>query len=965
MLPVLITVILLFISCQSGPQTKKEKPEGEVAGERSEVDRVTSETDVQEHRKITHKANDPLPVDPAVTIGMLENGFTYYIRENSKPEKTAVLRLVVNVGSVLEEDDEQGLAHFVEHMAFNGTANFEKTDIIDYLESIGIRYGPEVNASTSFDETIYKLEVPTDNEEALVKGFQILWEWAHLVRFEEEEVNRERGIIVEEWRERSGASMRILERHYPVLFKDSRYAERLPIGKLRVIENAPTRKLLDFYKKWYRPDLMAVIAVGDFQRDRIEDIIKTSFSQIPGKMQKRARPTIPVPDHEETLYSIVTDPETTESRVALYIKQDAQAMKTHEDYRNSIVEYLYSGMLNNRLDELAKKSSPPFISGGTGKGLIVREKEVVILNASVHEGGIERGLEALLAEAKRAAEFGFTASELEREKKNILRWIEGAYLERENTPSSSYVAEYRRHFLDEETIPGIEYEYELFSTFVPDISLEEVNTIARRWLGDQNRVVLVSAPLKSDVKPPDEEKLRLVFDQVSRMVLSAYQDRVLEEPLITAIPTAGHIVEETLHKEIDLIRWVLSNGAEIYLKTTDFKKDEILFEAMSPGGHSLVRDELYIAAITAPTAVKDSGIGSFSRTELEKKLAGRVVELSPWISEVYEGLSGSASPRDLETLLQLVYLTFMNPRKDRETFVAYQERLRARFLNRLSDPEEVFWDTVRSTLQQNHFRSRPLTVEILDEMDLDLSFEIFRDRFSNAGDFTFILVGNFDIEKIKPLILTYIGGLPSSSRRESWNDLNIDPPDGIVQKSVRIGIEPRSQVTIVFSDSFNWSYEMDFHLQAMAEILDTRLREKVREEQSGTYGIWVYSTTQKYPDNEYTVYIGFGCDPDRVEELTKTVFEAIEWIRTGEIDEIYLTKEKEILRRSLEKSRKENGYWLNEIALALRRKEDPGVLNRRERLIEQLDVDLIREAARRTLTQDEYIRVVLYPEAWE
>jgi zinc protease len=826
-------------------------------------------------------------------------------------------------------------------------------------------HGPEVNASTSFDETIYKLEVPTDNEEAVVKGVQILSEWAHLVRFSDDEVNRERGIIVEEWRERSGARMRILEKHYPVLFNNSRYAERLPIGKLRVIQNAPTKKLLDFYRKWYRPDHMAVIAVGDFRGKMMEDIIKTSFSPIPGDMRKPARPRIPVPDHNETLYSIVTDPETTESRIALYIKQDAQAMKTHEDYRNSIVEHLYSGMLNNRLDELAKKSSPPFISGGTGKGLIVREKEVVILNASVHDGGIERGLEALLVEAKRATEFGFTATELEREKKNVLRWMEGAYLERENTPSSSYAAEYRRNFLNNETIPGIEYEYNLYSAFLPGITLEEVNALARRWIGDQNRVVLVSAPQKSGVKHPDEEDLRLVFNRVSRMVLSAYEDRMLEEPLIAEIPVAGHIVEEIEHEDIDLIRWVLSNGANVYLKTTDFKRDEILFEAMSPGGHSLVRDEDYIAAITAPTAVKDSGIGNFSRTELEKKLAGRVVELSPWISEAHEGLSGSASPRDIETLLQLVYLTFMHPRKDRDTFIAYQERLRARFENRLSDPEEVFWDTVRSTLQQNHFRSRPLTVDILDEMDLDLSFEIFRDRFSDVSDFTFILVGSFDIEKIKPLILTYIAGLPSSRRQESWQDLGIDPPGGIIQKSVRMGIEPRSQVTIIFSDTFTWSNESDFHLQAMAEILDTRLREKVREEQSGTYGIWVYATTQKYPDNEYTVYIGFGCDPDRVEELTQTVFEAIEWIRTGEIDEIYLTKEKQILMRSLEKSRKENEYWLGEIALALRRSEDPGFLNRRVRLIEQIDAGIIRDAARLTLSQDEYIRVVLYPEAWE
>jgi zinc protease len=636
-------------------------------------------------------------------------------------------------------------------------------------------------------------------------------------------------------------------------------------------------------------------------------------------------------------------------------------MKTREDYRTSIVEYLCAGMLNNRLDELSKMADPPFITAGAGGGRILKTKEAIIYNATVPEGGISRGIETLLLEARRAGELGFTSTELEREKQNILRWIERAYLERNSTPSRSYVREYRRNFLEEETIPGIENEYELFSTYVPAMTLDEINNLAKDWSGEKNRVVLISAPDKSNDRIPDEEEVRLVFERVKSMQITPYEDKTREEPLMAELPTPGTIVHEHSLENIQAIRWILSNGAEVYLKPTDFKSDEVLFEAISPGGHSLVSDEEYIAAITAPTAVKDSGLGNFNRTELEKKLAGQVVSLTPWISEIHEGLEGSASTRDIETLFRLIYLSFTKPRKDPDAFQAYQERLRTRFENRLSNPEEVFWDTVRTTLQQNHYRSRPFTTEILEEMDLDLSFKIFKERFSNASDFTFVFVGSFDIETIKPYVLSYIGGLPSSGTRESWHDLEIDPPSVSVQKRVSMGIDPRSQVQIIFSNSLPWSYERDFFLEAMAEILDMRLRETVREEASGTYGIWVWATTQKNPDNEYTVYIGFGCDPERVEDLTAIVFEQIEWISSGKIEEIYLTKEREILKLNLEKSQRENKYWLNNMATQLRRGEDPGILLKRKELIDQLTSEIVQETARLTLDPEQYIRVVLYP----
>mgnify|MGYP005835990993 CR=1 FL=1 len=913
-------------------------------------------------RKLSETEDELLPVDSAVTIGKLRNGLKYFIRENKKPEKIAALELVVNVGSVLEDEGEQGIAHFVEHMAFNGTANLKKSDIVDYLESVGMRFGPEVNASTNFDETIYMLEVPTDNEEALKRAIQILAEWAYLITFDEGEVERERGIIIEEWRARSGAGMRIMEKHYPVLFWNSRYSERRPIGKLQIIERATAEDLKRFYKKWYRPELMAVIAAGDFKSEKIEHIIKDFFSKIPESPYSIRRSLYPVPDHEETLYSIAVDPEATTSRISIYVKKDIQVMKTKQDYRNAIIEYLYTGIMNNRFKELIKKPDPPIIEGGTWKDTIVRTKEVVALTATVPEGNVARGLEAMLTEIRRAAEFGITPTELEREKNDLLRWIEQAYLERENTPSYSYVDEYRRNFLEDETIPGIEYEYELFSTLVPGITLEEVNEVARGWMGEHNRVVLVSMQQNPEIRTPSPEELSEVFTRVKQIAITPYEDMVREEPLISHIPSPGSIIDEEYLKEIGLTRWHLSNGADVYLKPTDFKKDEVLFEAISPGGHSLVSDEEYIETITAPTIIKDGGIGNFSRMELEKKLAGKVVDISPYISEVYEGLKGSASPRDIETLLQLIHLYFTSPRKDIEVFLAYKKRLETRFTNRRSDPDEVLWDTVRLALAQNNFRARPLTVEILNEMDLDASVRIFRERFKDPDDFTFIFVGSFDIDEIKPFILTYIGGLPTQRYVENWIDLNIDPPEGILEETIKMGIEPKSQVVMVFSGSFTWSFENDFYLTAMAEVLDMRLREKVREEQSGSYDIWVWANTQKYPDNEYTVYIGFGCDPDRVDELTGIVFKEIAWLREGKIDDIYITKEREILKRSLEKSLRENEYWLESIATALRRKEDPRIILKREALIKQLDAERLREAAELSLNPDRYIRVVLYPE---
>jgi len=907
-----------------------------------------------------------LPIDPKITKGKLENGLTYYIRENREPENRAVLLLVVDAGSVLEDDNQRGYAHFVEHMAFNGTANLEKEDIVDYLEKVGMRFGPGINAYTGYDSTEYILEIPTEDMQVVERALFILAEWASNIRFSEEEVDRERKIIIEEWRGKKGAEKRIWEKHSKVIFAGSKYAQRQPIGELDILKKSTSDDLKKFYRTWYRPELMAVIAVGDFNKEKIEKLIQNLFSSIPRSDEIMKRPLFPVPDHQRTLFSIVMDPEAENYRVSLYIKKDPGEENTVQDYRRSLVESLYVEMLNRRLDELTKKPDPPFISAGMGKSRFVRTKEAFVLYATVQEGGIEKGLYTLLEESERALRFGFNFSELEREKKSMLRIIEQMYLERENIHSQTLADEYSRNFLEDEPIPGIEYEYRLFNQLIPDISLQEINDLAIDWLYEKNRVVLVSGPEKPGMEALNEYSLREVFDMVKRAQITPYQDIVTEEPLVAKPPPRGYIKEEIYIESIGVTILKLSNGAHIILKPTDFKADEILFQAFSPGGHSLVPDSEFIAAITASRIVQESGVGSFNSIELEKMLSGKLVSIEPWIGELFEGFDGSASPKDLKTLFELIYLYFTAPRKDEDAYMAYKERLKSRLENRRSNPDQVFWDTVRWVLAREHFRARPLTVEILEEMDLDTSYRIFRQRFMDAGDFNFIFTGSFNIEEIKPLILTYIGGLPYYGVKEQWYDLGIDPPQGIVKENIYMGVEPKSQVQIVFSGFLPWSFQKHFGLNALAELLDIRIREKVREEKGGAYSTWVWGITQRYPDEEYYIYIGFGCDPERVEELTGAVFREIGWVRYEQIEESYITKVREMLKRDLEKAMKENGWWIEEIATSLRRDEPlEDLIKKYEEALQKIDAGFLKEMAELTINPHQYIRVALFPESFE
>jgi len=907
----------------------------------------------------------PLLLDPEVTTGEFDNGLRYYIKVNKKPEKRAQLWLVVDVGSVLEDDDQQGLAHLAEHMAFNGTKHFAKQELIDYLESIGMKFGPEVNAYTSFDETVYMLQLPADSVEIMEKGFQILEDWAHLVSYEEKEIDKERGVVIEEWRQGRGANMRMLNKQLPILFKNSKYAERLTIGKKEIIENCSYETLRRFYKEWYRPDLMAVIAVGDFDKKWIQELFETHFAKIPPVPNPRKRDIFHVPHHKETLFAIATDREASGTSVGVYFKSDVMPEKTTGDFRSILIRNIFNRMLNNRLDELTKKTDPPFLYGYSGKGRFVRTKEVFFLGAGVKEDGLERGLDALLTEANRVKKFGFTESELARTKTWILRNFEQVFKERDKTNSRFYAQKYAGHFLSNYFVPGAEKEYELSKKLVPGIQLKDVNGLISKWITGNNRVILVNAPEKENVKIPSEQELLAVFKKVEQKDIEAYEDKVSDEPLVAKPPAPAMIDKEKKLDKLGVTEWTLSNGVRVVLKPTDFKNDEIRFYAYSPGGNSLIAEKKYLSGSMASSIIEESGIGNFDNIELSKKLTGKVVNVSPFIGTLTEGFSGGASPQDIETLFQLIYLYMTSPRKDNEIFQSYKTRMKGFIENRSARPETAFNDTLQVTLAQYHHRARPWSEALLDEIELETALTFYKDRFADAGDFVFFFVGNFELNKMKPLILTYLGGLPTLDRDEMWKDPGVTPPKGIIKKTVFKGIEPKAQVRLVFTGTFEWSPENSYALNSMISVLRIKLRETLREDLSGTYGVGVWGSGSLYPTQEYSISIGFGCNPERVDELVKTVFEELNTLKLTGPDEKYITKVRESQNRTYETNLKENGFWLRQLYGSFFRGQDPENILNYPKLVETLSVKMVQDAVKKYFDIGNYVQVVLLPEAEE
>ena len=909
----------------------------------------------------------PIPMDSDVTIGQLENGVTYYLRENHEPESRLELRLVINAGSILEEEDQLGLAHFVEHMLFNGTRRYPKQTLMEFLQRVGMQIGPDVNAYTSFDETVYQLQVPTDSMEIVRKAFEVLEDWAAYATMSDEEIDLERGVVIEEWRSGRGASGRMLDELIPTLLGDSRYAERLPIGDTLVIKQSSYESVRRYYKIWYRPDLMAVVVVGALDMDTMKSLVEEHFGTLPVVEDPVPRLTYDIP-MQDIRYKVVSDPEYDFFPIiSVLYRQPKMDMKTIGDYRQSLVGSIARGMLSRRFSEIAQDGTrSPFLIANAGLGDMVRGASFFNLQAFANEDSLTAALRTLILESERAKQHNFTPGEFSRFKDSFMRSLEEAYNERDNTPSARLVSSYVSHFLEDEPIPGVVNEYELAQMLVPTITLEEVSAYLPEALSSQDRAITVDITEKESLEWVTEDLLAAIFEKHSGTEMEPYVDTAVDAPLFDVELTPVAVTNKDSIPELGITEITLENGIRVVMKPTDFRADEVQFTAFSEGGTSLYDDDEYHAAVFASATVSNSGVGMFDETALRKKMAGKRASVRASISSLFEGFQGNASPEDLELLFQLIHLRATQARLDSSSFLS-QINLNRTFLeNRNNSPDAAFSDTLRTTLYKNHLRYRPRTIEELEAIDMDRALQIYRERFEDMDDFVFVFVGAFEVDTLTALAQTYLGTLPVTDREESWKNINVQTPDGTVVKTVHKGEEPQSRVNITFNGSYSASRETLHHMESLEMLLDIVLFEELREERGGIYGASVNATAIQRPQERFTFSIAFGCDPERVEELTSAVFETIEEIQRDGISEDYIARVQEQQRQARTVDLEENGFWVSRLRSAYYQDSlsEPLDILRYNELVDNLTAKDMQQAVSNWLT-DRYVQVTLFPEETE
>jgi len=910
----------------------------------------------------TMALGDTLRLDARVRTGVLPNGLRYFIRANHKPEARVVLRLAVNVGSTAEADDQRGLAHLNEHMNFNGSAHFKPDELVAYLQSIGLRFGADANAYTTFDETVYSLEVPTDRDSLLDRGVTALSDFAGRATLTDREIDKERGVVLEEWRLGLGAGDRIRRKQLPIVFHGSRYADRLPIGLPDVIEKAPYDRLRAFYHDWYTPDHMAVVAVGDIDPGKMETLIRERFGDLRRPTQPRPAPVFDIPPHEETLVAIATDPEATGSRVTLGFKSPHEVTATVGDYRRDLVRSLYFSMLNERFDEIAHRAAPPFLDADTGGGMLGRTDDMWELDAAVKDGGIVNGLAALLEEVARVRAHGFLRSELERAKESTRAGWERIYAERDKSESAGFAREYVSYFLKAEPAPGIETEYAIVKSVLDGISLAEINAVPAQLMRADNRVVLVTAPSKSQV--PDEVALRSVIDREAAASPAAWVDSTAGKELMAKRPVPGKVKSRRTVPEIGATVVTLSNGVQVWLKPTTFKADEIVFSATALGGQSLADSADYAVGALAQGVINDAGVGGFTGSELDKVLAGRIARVGVSYGDYTQGISGSTRPRDLETALQLTHLTFTQPTRDPDGFAALRRRTIELLTDRENDPQAAFADTVVAVNEGGLYLDRVPTVAQVEAVQLDQVLAFHKRRFGNAADFTFAFAGNFKVDAIVPLLARYLGSLPSRGKPTSRFASKFPRyPTGNLTVRVRKGLEPKSNTRITYFTTGAPIEELDMHrARACASILTDHLRQTLRELMGGTYSAGAsYSTLAPVPGYS-TMAVSFGSDPARVDTLVQATLLEIQKLRDEGPSAADLQKDQEIERRELDVALQQNAVWTGSILTTLQLGIDPRRIAHRRERIGLLTIENLRDTFRKYFPADRRTVISLLPE---
>ncbi|MBP6687353.1 MAG: insulinase family protein, partial [Lacibacter sp.] len=807
---------------------------------------------------------EKIPFDAKVKTGKLENGLTYFIRPNQKPEKRVELRLVLNAGAINEDEDQLGLAHMTEHMAFNGTKNFKKNDIVSYLQEIGVGFGNDLNAYTSFDETVYILPIPIDKPGNLERGFQIIEDWAHNVSNLNEDIDGERAVILEESRLGKGAEERMFRKILPALFEGSLYAERLPIGKDSIIKNFRYDAIRRFYKDWYRPDLMAVVVVGDITVEKAEELIRKHFAGIKNPANPRERKYAQVKPYATNGVMMLSDKEASSSEVSInYPVFQYEVVSTVAEYRNSIIRSLFLRMFNQRLQELTQKENPPFNFAGAGFGSYARGYDAFSVFAAAGTGDVKKTTQALLEETERVKRFGFTATELERSKKTVVSNYERSYNNRDKTESANYVDEYINYFLKKDPSPGIEYEFEKVKELLPGITIEEVNALVNKYIkGVDNRFTYITQPEpKAGEKLPTEGELLALFPAVEKADIKPYEDKAVASSLVENKPKAGKVTVIKKNAKLGTTELTLSNGIKVTLKATDFKADQILMSSVRPGGKSNYGIADKFNAEYAVAVVQAMGVGAFSPVDLRKVLAGKTVQVNPYIGSASEGVRGSSTVKDIETMFQLIWLTFTSPRMDTSLFKSFVQRNKSQYAMMGANPQFAFIDTFYSEL----FGNNPLApialpkAENFSKIDLKRSMEIYKERFDDAGSMEFVFVGSFKEADIIPLIEQYIGSLPATSKKFAAVDNKVRPVKGKKEMIVKKGKDERSLIIQLHSGEVPYSQDLELKVDAATEVLNIRIIEELREKIGGIYGGGISGLLQREAYDSYTFAVQLPC----------------------------------------------------------------------------------------------------------
>lgn len=908
----------------------------------------------------------PIPTDPNVKVGKLSNGLTYYIRKNVKPEKKIELRLAVNTGSVLEDNDQRGLAHFMEHMNFNGSKHFPKNELVDYLQKIGVQFGADLNAYTSFDETVYMLPITTSDPAIIEKGFTVLEDWAFNNLMDKSEIDKERGVVLEESRLSKGAQMRMMRQYFPKLFNGSKYAERLPIGSDSILKTFKPASLERFYKQWYRPNQMAVIVVGDIDPAEAEKKIRAHFGEYQNPADAKARPSIiPIKARLKPEAMVLTDEENTNTILQMINTiRPAEKVKTWGDYRRELVNELVNSLVNQRLQELTQKENPPFVYGATAQESFIRGYDAFVSFAVLGNNKPEEALDAVVAETERARKFGFLQSEVDRVKASLLNSAERAYNEKDKSQSAQLVQGYLANFLQGEPIPGPEARYKFMQKILPTITLAEVNAIAKKMPATDNTFAMLLAPAGKKAELPTNAELLKGVVAATKQTVTPYKEKAVATNLMKEGPAAGKIVKTESNEKLQTTSFTLSNGVTITIKPTTFKNDQVLMDAWRWGGFQRFpladKDNVKHAA----EMVAEMGVKDMSPTDLEKFLSGKTVEVMPYINDFEEGIQGSSSVKDFETFLQLVNLYFTQPRRDESLFKSTIAKQKGMLQFIKGNPQVFYQDTLTKIVYNNSpWMNQVPTEEEFNNINLDKTLAIYKQIFGNADGMHFTFVGNIDPATFKPLAEKYLGSLPATPSEHLFKDNNVRPVKGVVEANIKKGKDPKSLVTVLWTGETEYNRDENLALRALIDVLNIRVIEKLREELGGMYSGGLNGSVQKRPYTHYSISAYVPTGPENVDKMTTALFDIIKNVQANGVDQKDLDKVKETLRKHYETGVQDNDFWLSSLSQAFIDQTNPEEVLDYEQRVNALTVADLQKAAQKFFDMKNYVKGVLYPES--